>query len=62
MLFRHYLRMLTQTYIEALLADEDAADDVWEAWDKGEIDDVAAWVAWMLIWVRKLSDLSLVPQ
>ena len=61
-LFRHYLRMLTQTYIEALLADEDAADDVWEAWDKGEIDDVAAWVAWMLIWVRKLSDLSLVPQ
>ena len=47
---------------EALLADEDAADDVWEAWDKGEIDDVAAWVAWMLIWVRKLSDLSLVPQ
>ena len=54
--------MLTQTYIEALLADEDAADDVWEAWDKGEIDDVAAWVAWMLIWVRKLSDLSLVPQ
>ncbi len=31
--------MLTELYIEALLVDEDLADQVWEAWDDGEIDD-----------------------
>ena len=31
--------MLTEIYIEALLVDEDLADQVWEA---GEIDDVIA--------------------
>jgi len=30
--------MLTEIYVEALLIDEDLADQVWEAWDKGEID------------------------
>jgi len=25
--------------MEALLVDEELADQVWEAWDKGEIDD-----------------------
>ncbi len=28
--------MLTEIYIEALLVDEEAADHVWEAWDKGK--------------------------
>jgi hypothetical protein len=41
--------MLTEIYIEALLVDEDLADQVWEAWDKGEIDDQGAWVAWQRI-------------
>ena len=41
--------MLTEIYIEALLIDEELADQVWEAWDKGEIDDLTAWVAWWLI-------------
>ena len=41
--------MLTLLYIEALLVDEDLADQVWEAWDKGEIDDQIAWLAWWLI-------------
>ncbi len=41
--------MLTRIYIEALLVDEDVADQVWEAWDKGEIDDQVAWLAWWLI-------------
>ena len=41
--------MLTEIYIEALLVDEELADQVWEAWDKGEIDDSIAWVAWWLI-------------
>ncbi len=28
--------MLTEIYIEALLVDEELADQVWEAWDGGE--------------------------
>ncbi len=38
--------MLTEIHIEALLADEEMADQIWEAWDKGEIDDQVAWVAY----------------
>ena len=35
--------MLTRLYIEALLVDEEAADQVWEAWDTGLVpDEVAA--------------------
>jgi len=30
--------MLTGLYLQALLVDADLADQVWEAWDKGEID------------------------
>ncbi len=41
--------MLTEIYIEALLVDEGLADQVWEAWVKGEIDDQFAWLAWWLI-------------
>ncbi len=41
--------MLTEIYIEALLVDEELADQVWEAWDKGEIDDEEALWAWLLI-------------
>ena len=37
--------MLTEIYIEALLVDEELADQVWEAWDKGEISDF--WAARM---------------
>ena len=41
--------MLTEIYIGALLVDEELADQVWEAWDVGEIDDRIAWIAWLLI-------------
>ncbi len=41
--------VLTEIYIEALLVDEELADQVWEAWDKGEIDDQVAWLVWWLI-------------
>ncbi len=41
--------MLTKIYIEALQVDEELADQVWEAWDAGEIDDQVAWLAWWLI-------------
>jgi len=41
--------MLTEFYIEALLVDEDLADEFWAVWDKGEIDDQVAWLAWCFI-------------
>ena len=41
--------MLTEIYIEALLVDEDLADQVWEAWNIDEIDSEAAYIAWTLI-------------
>ena len=41
--------MLAEINISALLVDEELADQVWDAWDKGQIDDQIAWVAWMMI-------------
>ncbi len=41
--------MLTELYIEALLVDEEQADQIWGAWDVGEIDDLTAWVVWWQI-------------
>ncbi len=46
--------MLTEIYIEALLIDEGLADQVWEAWDAGAIDDQVAYIAWMVIVQRPL--------
>ncbi len=37
---------MLEIYIEALLADLDAAD---QAWDGGEITEVVACIAWLLI-------------
>lgn len=39
--------MLSSIYIEALLVNEDLADLVWEAWNAGELCDVAASIAWL---------------
>ncbi len=41
--------MLTEIYIETLLVNEELADQVWEAWDAGEIDDSMASLAWWVI-------------
>ncbi len=41
--------MLTEIYIEALLVDEELADQVWGAWDKGEISDKDALFAWLIV-------------
>ena len=49
--------MLTEIYIEALLVDEEAADQVWEAWDKGEISVFVATAVWWTI-VEACSDDS----
>jgi len=38
--------MLAEIYVEALVANEELADQVWEAWNKGEIDDQIAWLGW----------------
>ena len=38
--------MLTETYIDALLVDKELADQVWEAWDAGEIDDSTVTLIW----------------
>ncbi len=35
--------MLTEIYIEALLVDEELADQVWQAWNARAIDDLTAW-------------------
>ena len=39
--------MLSEIYIEALLVDEGLADQVWVAWDTGEIDGQVAGLAWL---------------
>ncbi len=40
--------MLIEYYVDALTADEKAADEVWTLWDAGVIDDQAA-LAWLVI-------------
>lgn len=41
--------MLTEIYIDALLVDEELDDQIWEAWDAGEIDNQVAWlVRWLI--------------
>ena len=41
--------MLTRIYIEALLVDEELADQVQEALEVGVINDLTAFLAWVLI-------------
>jgi len=41
--------MLTEIYIEALLADQELADLVWEAWDCRALSDETVTQAWMFI-------------
>ena len=41
--------MLTEIYIEALLVDEDLADQVWGLWDAGMIPNDLAAMAWWLM-------------
>ena len=50
--FGFNIRMLTEIYIEALLVDEELAEQVWAAWYSGEIDDLSAWAAWLIVALR----------
>ena len=53
--------MLTELYIEALLADEALTDGVWALWDAGvNTDGLAAW-AWLVLASRRPSDLRNPP-
>ena len=41
--------MLTESYIDALLVDEELADLVWAIWDAGLIPGEMACIAWLLL-------------
>ncbi len=41
--------MLTRLYVEALLADPELADQVWELWHAEKLTDRAACIARLLI-------------
>ncbi len=43
----HAYFMLTKIYIEALLVDDELADQVWGAWVTGLINDCVAAVLWL---------------
>ncbi len=45
----HPQAMLTEIYIEALLVDEEMADQIWQLWHVGQADDETACIAWLLI-------------
>ncbi len=49
--------MLTALYIEALMVDEELADQVWDLWNQEMIDDELAAIAWMLIVISSASSL-----
>ncbi len=50
--------MLTAIYIEALLVDEEAADQVWELWNESEVSTY--WAVWM--WSRVVASGCLTPK
>ncbi len=42
--------VLTEIYIEALLVDDELADQVWEMWEAGLIlDELAAYAWWLFV-------------
>ncbi len=41
--------MLAEIYIEALLVDEDLADQVWVAWFNGNVTNAHAALMWLII-------------
>ena len=46
--------MLTEIYIEALLVDEELADQVWELWSVGMIPDGLVVLAWWQIAISRM--------
>jgi hypothetical protein len=52
--------MLTEIYIEALLVDEELADQTWDAWDAKRISDLTSTLMW-LAWRYGLRERSVRP-
>ena len=52
--------MFIEVYVEALLVDEDLADQVWEWWNVGFISDDLAAVSWLLLtqWAAAIRQAS----
>ena len=48
--------MLCAIYIEALLVNEEMADQVWEAWNAGELCDMVAAAAWLAMLQLSLAE------
>ena len=48
--------MLTDIYVEALLVDEELADQIWEAWFAEQLDDSTAWLAWWCILFNEMAE------
>ncbi len=44
--------MPCEAYIEALLVDEELADQVWKAWDLEKTEDAVALLAWLMVATR----------
>lgn len=44
--------MLARLYVEALLANSELADEVWELWNAGVIADDMAAIAWILLAIQ----------
>ena len=58
--YRVILRaMLTEIYIEAVLVDEDLADQVRELWDHGLISDQLAVWAWWLMFSHSMTAFTI---
>jgi hypothetical protein len=51
-------RMLAELYVEALLADEALADEVWALWDAGLISDEVAALAWAILNINHCGSVS----
>ena len=47
--------MLIEAYIEALLVDEELADQVWEISDAGEVDNLTALMLWW-VFIQEFAD------
>ena len=45
--------MLTEIYIEALLIDEELADQVQETLETGEIDEATAFLMWWMVAISR---------
>ena len=48
--------MFCSIYIEALLVNEDMADQIWDAWNAGELCDMVAATAWLAMLQLSLAE------